>query len=107
MQLFAREIDMGTAGHLNDAGRKRRPYRCFLFRCWLEEGTEAGSEPGWRFTVQQAGPNTARHCFACLSDAVAYVETQLSSCTDLSRNPPLTFRRPSLAPQKRNPIEGA
>jgi hypothetical protein len=71
-----------------------RPYRCFLVRCWLEEGaggpSEAGlgGEPGWRFTVQQVGPDAARRSFACLKDVEAYLEAELGPSGSHAAGPP-------------------
>jgi hypothetical protein len=39
---------------------QNRPYRCFLVRCWLEEGAGSRDEPAWRFTIRQAGLDAAR-----------------------------------------------
>ncbi len=62
------------------AGQKKPgPYRCFLLRCRLQEGAGPGGEPGWRFTVQEAGPDTARRSFGCLKDLEAYLEAELGS----------------------------
>lgn len=88
----------------NSAGTRKgvRPYRCFLVRCWLEEGAlpdalpgggrpgevGRGSEPAWRFTVQQVGPAAARRGFACLRDVVAYIEAELASCA-IAQDKPL------------------
>ncbi len=59
------------------ARKKLQPYRCFLVRCRLEEEAGSGGESGWRFTVQEAGPDAARRAFACLKDVEAYLEAQL------------------------------
>ncbi len=65
----------------SDAGgrKPRRAYRCFLVRCRLAEGTVPGSEPAWRFTVQEAGRDGARRSFACLRDVEAYLEAELGA----------------------------
>ncbi len=57
----------------------RRPYRCFLLRCWLQEGAGPSGQPLWRFTMQEAGPDAARRCFACMKDVEAFLEAELRS----------------------------
>src|SRR5512134_3833037 len=69
----------GGAGSLEDG----QVYRCFLVRCRLE-GTGPGGEPAWRFTVQQAAPDTPRHSFTCLDDVAAHLQVELRSCAALS-----------------------
>ncbi len=59
------------------ARKKPQPYRSFLVRCRLEEEAGSGGEPDWRFTVQEAEPDTARRSFACLRDVEAYLEAEL------------------------------
>ncbi len=71
---------MGTTKDRGAAQPKRQPYRCFLLRCWLQEGAGPGGEPGWRFTVQEAEPDAARRAFACLREVEAYLEATLGSC---------------------------
>ncbi len=68
---------MGGTENVAPARRRQRPYRCFLIRCWQEPGTGPGGEPGWRFTVQQVGPEAARRSFACVADVEAYLEAEL------------------------------
>ncbi len=70
---------MGTTKDTGAAQPKRQPYRCFLLRCWLQEGAGPGGEPSWRFTVQEAGPDAARRSFACLEDVEAYLAAALGS----------------------------
>ncbi len=64
-----------------DAGgrKQRRAYRCFLVRCRPAEEAVPGGEPAWRFTVQEAGRDGARRCFACLEDVEAYLEAELGA----------------------------
>jgi hypothetical protein len=61
-----------------EARKAMRPYRCFLVRCHLEEGVGPNREPCWRFTVQQAAPDTLRHAFTSLRDVAAYLEAELA-----------------------------
>ncbi len=66
-----------------------RPYRCFLVRCRLEEGAstgEPGAQPAWRFTVEQAGDDSARRSFACFHDVAAHLEAELASCGAFARH---------------------
>lgn len=68
---------MGISKDTGAAQPTRQPYRCFLLRCWLQEGAGLDGEPGWRFTVQEAGPDAPRRAFACLKDVEAYLEATL------------------------------
>jgi hypothetical protein len=63
-------------------------YRCFLVRCRLEEGAGPNREPCWRFTVQQAAPDSTRHSFSCLSDVAAHLEAELASCAQSAGDRP-------------------
>jgi hypothetical protein len=62
------------------ARSEQPPYRCFLVRCWLEEGAGPQGEPVWRFTVQQTGPDAARRSFSCLHGVAAHMEAELAAC---------------------------
>jgi hypothetical protein len=75
-----------------EARKKRRPYRCFLVRCRMEEACGPSGEPAWRFTVQQVGPNAARRYFTSLREVVKYVETELTSCTTCDKRRRTTER---------------
>lgn len=59
---------------------RNRPYRCFLVRCWLEEGAGTDDEPAWRFAIRQAGLDAARLSFASLHDVALYMEIELAMC---------------------------
>ncbi len=61
------------------ARKLRRPYRCFLVRCWLEEGAGAAGERAWRFTVQEARDGGYRRSFNCMKDVEAFLEAELRS----------------------------
>ena len=71
---------MGVAESQFEPRRANRPYRCYLLRCWLEDGAGPRGEPAWRFTVRQAGLDAARLSFASLHDVALYVETELAVC---------------------------
>ncbi len=71
---------MGVAESQSEPCRPTRPYRCYLLRCWLEEGAGPRGEPAWRFTIRQAGLDAARLSFASLHDVALYVETELAVC---------------------------
>jgi hypothetical protein len=73
------EAYMVAAESSAEPRKKRQVYRCFLVRCRLEEGAVPDTEPAWRFSVQEAGPDAARRSFACLKDVEAYLEAQLGS----------------------------
>ncbi len=68
-----------SADHDSTQARRRRPYRCFLVRCWFEEGDAAAAQPAWRFTVQEARDGGVRRPFNCLGDVQAYLEAELRS----------------------------
>ncbi len=68
---------MGATGSEAGGRQQRQAYRCFLVRCRLAEEASAGGELAWRFTVQEAGRDGARRCFACLEDVEAYLEAEL------------------------------
>jgi hypothetical protein len=70
---------MGAAGAPAKARNKPGPYRCFLVRCWLEEGAATDTEPGWRFTVQEARDGAFRRCFGSMKDVEAYLEGELET----------------------------
>jgi hypothetical protein len=78
------EGHMGTAENAARPKTKPRPYRCFLLRCWLEEGLGPDGQPGWRFTVQQAGRDTPRRLFASLNDVATYIDADIAGCTELA-----------------------
>lgn len=71
---------METAESGVELRAKRNAYRCFLVRCRLEEGAGPEGEPAWRFTVEQAGGNAPRRCFACLSDVASHLQAELATC---------------------------
>jgi hypothetical protein len=54
---------------------KMLPYCCFLVRCRLAED----DQPEWRFTVQQAGADGARHSFTSFDDLAAHMRAELAS----------------------------
>lgn len=64
----------------------RRAYRCFLVRCWLEENTGPGGASAWRFTVQQARPDSARRSFACFLDVTTYITAELAACDTYAKD---------------------
>ena len=76
---------MGAGEDQAKARKQRQSYRCFLVRCRLEEGASPGAGGpgavglGWRFVVQQVGPNAARRSFTCLHDLAAYMDAELAS----------------------------
>ncbi len=70
---------MEASDKAGEARKAMRPYRCFLMRCQLEEGGGPGGEPAWRFTIQQAEPDAARHSFTCLHDVEAFLQAELES----------------------------
>lgn len=75
----------GTGGI--KAQKTSRPYRCFLLRCRLGEGARSGEPagpPAWRFTLQQAGEESAARSFACFHDLAAYLEAELTTCGPLA-----------------------
>jgi hypothetical protein len=63
----------------NGYRQKRRAYRCFLLRCWLEQDAGLEAAPGWRFAVQQVGADSARRAFTCFSDVAVYLEAELAA----------------------------
>ncbi len=69
---------MGATDSTPEARRRDPPYRCFLLRCWLEEGAGPGGEPAWRFMMQEAGAGGLRRSFACLSNVAAYIDASLA-----------------------------
>ncbi len=71
---------MAPAESSSEPHTRNRPYRCFLVRCWLEEGAGTSSELAWRFTVRQAGLDAARLSFASLHDVALYIEIELAMC---------------------------
>lgn len=71
---------MGAITGQSEPRRQNRPYRCYLLRCWLEEGAGPSGEPAWRFTLRQADLDAARLSFASLHDMVMYVATELAAC---------------------------
>ena len=71
---------MGAAEIQSEPRTWNRPYRCFLLRCWLEEGAGPGGAPAWRFAVRQAELDAARLSFTSFHDVAAYIEAELSSC---------------------------
>lgn len=77
---------MGVAERQSESHRPTHPYRCYLVRCWLEEGAGSGGEPAWRFTVRQADLDAARLSFASLHDVAVYIETELAVCARAQQN---------------------
>ncbi len=71
---------MAPAKSLSELHTQNRPYRCFLVRCWLEDGAGTHGEPAWRFTIRQAGHDAARLSFASLHDVALYMEIELAMC---------------------------
>ena len=80
---------MEAAAGRSDPRRPNRPYRCYLLRCWLEEGAGPSGVPAWRFTLRQTGLDAARLSFASLHDVAVYIETELAACarTQQDANP--------------------
>ena len=68
---------MEAAAGQSDARGPKRPYRCYLLRCWLEEGAGPRGVPAWRFTLRQTGLDAARLSFTSLHDVAVYIETEL------------------------------
>jgi hypothetical protein len=73
---------------MREARKKLQTYRCFLVRCRLEESAGPAGEPGWRFTVQEAGTDAARRSFASFHDVAAYIDAELASCGAFSQDKP-------------------
>jgi hypothetical protein len=71
---------MGDGQGQSEAQMQERPYRCYLLRCWIEEGVGPNGEPAWRFTVRQTGLDAARCSFISLDDAAAYIAAELATC---------------------------
>jgi hypothetical protein len=71
---------MGAALSQSEPRPQNRPYRCFLLRCWVEEGAGPSSEPVWRFVIRQAEADAARLSFSSFHDVAAYIEAELASC---------------------------
>lgn len=71
---------MGEARRSSEQRIQNRPYRCFLLRCWLEEGAGLNRAPAWRFAVRQADLDAARRSFASFHDVAAWIEAELAAC---------------------------
>jgi hypothetical protein len=71
---------MGAAQRSSEHHIQNRPYRCFLLRCWLEEGAGPGGGPAWRFAIRQAELNAARRSFASFHDVTEWIEAELAAC---------------------------
>ena len=71
---------MGANAGRSGPPRPNRPYRCYLLRCWLEDGAGPGGEPAWRFTLRQTDLDAARLSFSSLPDVKLYIETELTMC---------------------------
>ncbi len=85
---------MAASGSGEDPRMKSGAYRCFLIRCRLEgEGPGQAGRPdddgpgrlGWRFTVEEVGPDAARRSFASLNDVEAYLEAALAASARAAR----------------------
>jgi hypothetical protein len=76
---------MGAFEVQSEPRTQSHPYRCFLLRCWLEEGTGPGGDPAWRFTLRQVEPDAARHSFASFHDLVAHIDAELAACARVQK----------------------
>ena len=77
---------MGATASPSETRRSKRAYRCYLLRCWLEEGAGPCGEPAWRFTVRQTDLDAARLAFSSLHDLTVYIETELAACTGVQQD---------------------
>lgn len=71
---------MGAAQPSSEHRIQNRPYRCFLLRCWLEEGAEPSGVPAWRFAVRQAEADAPRRLFVSFRDVAEWIEAELAAC---------------------------
>ena len=77
---------MGAITGQSEPRRQNRPYRCYLLRCWLEEGAGPSGESAWRFTLRQADLDAVRLSFASLEDVAVYVAIELAACARPQRD---------------------
>ena len=59
-------------------GKKNRPHRAYLLRCWQEGRTAAGEERCWRFLVEDVLGQRSQRGFAGLDGLVAFLQAEFA-----------------------------
>ncbi len=57
-------------------GKRGRPYRAYLLRCW-RESTTPGVEGSWRFSIEGLAPQRQRRGFSTLQALAEYIGAEL------------------------------
>jgi hypothetical protein len=68
-------------------GKRGRPHRAYLVRCWREDAAP-GSLPVWRFTLEEVLHRGKRRGFNSLAALFAFLEAELGA-EDKPDEPPL------------------
>jgi hypothetical protein len=58
-------------------GKKAKPYRSYLLRCWQEQAAAPGQPPVWRFVVQEVSGEQRQWAFGSFEQVVDFLLDEL------------------------------
>jgi hypothetical protein len=80
-------------------GKKNRPTRAFLLRCWQEGKAPGSDEIDWRYSLEGVVPKRCRQGFDDLESLVAFLRGELTDGGDESREVCSSGSTQALAPK--------
>ncbi|MCL4299101.1 MAG: hypothetical protein KJ077_25420 [Anaerolineae bacterium] len=58
-------------------GKKAKPYRSYLLRCWQEQAATSGQPSVWRFVVQEVSGEQRQWAFGSFEQVVGFLLDEL------------------------------